>query len=161
MRFDPNQDGLSHINIYSKGKTELGRQLTNFSHFPIQTKDGKFNSVEGWWYWQIAKQNGILQKTGQLEKLRTCIGMEAKNFGRNIGIPDWPTTNKMAEFQTMFQEVAQAKIDQHVTLKQNLIQSSLPLTHYYVWGTPIKIHSPKEAEWITKIWEDIRKSLKA
>jgi hypothetical protein len=36
------QDGTTHINIYSKGKTELGRFLTNFAYigigYPIDMK---------------------------------------------------------------------------------------------------------------------------
>jgi hypothetical protein len=42
-------DGITHINIYSKGKTELGRWLSNFTYHPIETEDGKFDSVEGYW----------------------------------------------------------------------------------------------------------------
>ena len=40
-------DGVHHINVYSKSKTEIGRWLSNFSYSPIQTKDGDFESIEG------------------------------------------------------------------------------------------------------------------
>ena len=46
----PTEDGITHINIYSKGQTELGKMLSNFAKFPIQTVDGNFMSVEGYWY---------------------------------------------------------------------------------------------------------------
>ena len=48
---NPKQDGISHVNIYSQGKTELGRMLSNFYHYQVITKDGNFTSVEGYWYW--------------------------------------------------------------------------------------------------------------
>ena len=43
---DPKLDGIEHINIYSKGKTELGRLLTNFAQTPfIHPEYGRFESV--------------------------------------------------------------------------------------------------------------------
>lgn len=32
---NPLEDGITHINVYSKGATELGRLLTNFAHTPL------------------------------------------------------------------------------------------------------------------------------
>ena len=49
--FTPSTDGIDHINIYSKGKTSLGRWLSNFAKSPIETEDGHFDSIEGYWYW--------------------------------------------------------------------------------------------------------------
>ena len=51
MILTPQNDGITHINVYSKGKTTLGRWLTNFAHTPIDTIDGHFESIEGYWYW--------------------------------------------------------------------------------------------------------------
>jgi len=49
---DSKMDGVTHINIYSKGKTKLGRLLTNFAHTPFTHAEyGQFASVEGFWYW--------------------------------------------------------------------------------------------------------------
>jgi hypothetical protein len=68
------EDGIDHINIYSKGKTELGRWLSNFSECAIKHPfDGYFNSVEAYWYYDI---------TGN-EDLRLTSGFEAKQLGRN------------------------------------------------------------------------------
>ena len=50
--FQPNEDGITHINICSKGKTELGRLLSNFAHTPFWLQGaGRFESVEGYWFW--------------------------------------------------------------------------------------------------------------
>jgi hypothetical protein len=54
----PEEDGVTHINIYSKGKTELGRWLTNFSYSPFNHPEyGKFLSMEGFWYWDSRPRN--------------------------------------------------------------------------------------------------------
>ena len=47
----PMNDGVDHINVYSKGATELGRFLTNMNNIPVNTKHGRFQSVEGYWHW--------------------------------------------------------------------------------------------------------------
>ena len=44
-------DGMTHINVYSKGKTEIGRWLSNFAYSPIDLgNEGYFSSIEGYWY---------------------------------------------------------------------------------------------------------------
>ena len=65
-------DGVHHINVYSKGKTEIGRWLSNFSYSPIQTKNGNFESIEGYWYW-ITTLN---------DRLRELHGFPAKKLGK-------------------------------------------------------------------------------
>ena len=49
----PATDGINHINIYSKGKTEVGRILSNFNtpFFKYETPHGKFRSLEGYYHW--------------------------------------------------------------------------------------------------------------
>lgn len=44
-------DGIEYINVYSKGKTKIGRFYSNFEKTPIETEDGRFNSIEALWYW--------------------------------------------------------------------------------------------------------------
>ena len=48
--FLPAEDGITHVNVYSRGLTTLGRWLSNFAHCPIETEDGPFASIEGYWY---------------------------------------------------------------------------------------------------------------
>jgi hypothetical protein len=42
MIYKPEDDGKTHINVYSKGLTELGQFLSNFAEAPAQTPDGEF-----------------------------------------------------------------------------------------------------------------------
>ena len=45
-------DGITHINVYSKGATALGRALSNFARIPVMVvPNGRFESVEAYWYW--------------------------------------------------------------------------------------------------------------
>lgn len=35
-KYTPDNDGITHINLYSKSRTVLGRQLSNFAHSPFK-----------------------------------------------------------------------------------------------------------------------------
>lgn len=71
--FKITDDGITHINVYSKGKTELGRLLSNFSHTPFYGNDILFNSVEGWWQWFTTGK--------EYDYLKYLYGFKAKKRG--------------------------------------------------------------------------------
>lgn len=143
MTPDPAQDGITHINIYSQGKTELGRLLSNFAHTPFEhTEYGKFASVEGLWYWLL---------TGE-EFLREMSGYRAKEVGRKIlrkGNLD------LKKFEEDVKEGIRCKLRQHQKILKLLTESTLPLEHYYAYGGHVK--EPTEHRWIIEEIERIRK----
>ncbi len=117
--FDLENDGIDHINIYSKGKTEIGRWLSNFTHEPIIVPEhGNFSSIEGYWYW-LGTRN---------ERLRTAIGFGAKQLGKSLE----------SQFIEGFDDYIRKAID--IKLKSNrkmlviFSLTKLPFTHYYVYG---------------------------
>ena len=142
---DPAQDGNTHINIYSKGKTELGRFLTNFAHSPITTEDGLFTSVKGYWYWLSNRD----------ETMRTVSGWNAKKTGRTC-----PRTTQLTEqeFQRKIREACWIKIHFYQHMLKLFKESTLPFTHYYVFSNGFV----KDAgyKWITDIWELFRTFIK-
>ncbi|MFE4571397.1 NADAR family protein [Paenibacillus chitinolyticus] len=125
---DPLQDGVSHINIYSQGKTELGKMLSNFTKCDILTKEGQFSSVEGYWYWL-----GI-EDCSEKEVLRSLSGYQAKRIGSEL----------KKKYQTKKDEEFQAKILRSIweKVKKNshMFRSetaALPFEHYYNYGGKI------------------------
>lgn len=144
MKIDPAQDGVTHINVYSKGKTELGQLLTNFARTPFEhPTDGHFESVEGYWYWA---------KTGKnQDQLRRFYGFYAKDMGR--GIPTVFNPNFEADIISAIRAKAACNVD-----IQTLLASSgeLPLLHYYVYGGT-KVVMPKGHHWQLKEWHRLRK----
>ena len=51
-KFNPMQDGITHINIYTQGKTQLGRALSNLFDCEFTVPGyGDFKSLEGFWYY--------------------------------------------------------------------------------------------------------------
>ncbi|MFW6002245.1 MAG: hypothetical protein ACOCQD_02810 [archaeon] len=141
--FNCNDDGITHINIYSKGKTELGRFLSNFTYSPITLPDhGNFNSIEGYWYWLGTRD----------EKLRYLHGFAAKKYGRKLKrINNLPEK----EFQSLICRAIWRKIASNPHFYRELIKSNLPLTHYYIIMG--KCISPKNQEWLLNFINRIRK----
>jgi hypothetical protein len=125
------QDGTTHINIYSKGKTELGRFLTNFA----------YASVEGYWYWLSNRH----------EEMRIVFGWNAKKTGR-LHTKTIQLTEQ--EFQRKIREACWIKIHSNQDMLNSFKNSTLPFTHYYVFSNG----SVKDAgyKWITDMWRFFR-----
>lgn len=139
---DLNQDGISHINVYSKGKTELGRMLSNFFHSPFEYKNSQFESVEGFWYFTT---------TGK-EIFKYLSGWQAKSEGKTCHkINDEPS-------KSVLKEVYYAKLKYNEKIKSLLLDSNLPFEHYYVYGD--KVVEASNYLWTAKLWEEIREELK-
>lgn len=145
---DSAYDGLEHINIYSKGRTSLGRFLTNFENYPFNCEDGYFSSVEGYWYWLSA------DGSDQREELRNLSGNDAKKLGKKI------STGKrldQKEFARKISEAIKIKILKNPEMKQELMEKNLPLDHYYDFSG--KIVKLDKYYWIVRAILNIRHDL--
>lgn len=147
-KITPEEDGTTHINIYSKGKTELGRDLSNFAHTPFCHQDhGLFASVEGYWYWL----------TRQDDSLRHLYGFKAKEAGRSLpAIKQWHPE----QFKAFVCAALDAKLAKNLHIKQELIESTLPLEHYYAkyYGETLKVTVPGNSLWLLAHFEGIRQA---
>lgn len=139
-------DGVTHINVYSKAQTELGRFLSNFSDsYTLTDGDGQFRTIEGYWYWLSTKD----------ERLRHYPGYMCKKIGRELGGKDWLSED---EFQRKIMYAITVKIVSHLEMSKRLVETgSLPLTHYYVYGD--KLIFVQQAQWIIQLIDRIRTEL--
>lgn len=140
--WNPSEDGITHINIYSKGATDLGRWLTNFAHVPFTHPTyGEFNSIEALWYYA---------STGfQHEDLRSLSGFRAKEVGKKIPKVEIDSS----EFASIIKAGIRAKLIANPKMLGALIDTTVPLAHYYVYGGKA-VHAGYE--WIVLYIEDIR-----
>lgn len=142
---NPEEDGTTHINIYSKGATDLGKKLSNFYHAPIDTDFGKFQSIEGYWHWLRTKP-----KIEKRENLRNLWGSSAKILGGSL--EKNPNINE-EKFKFLIKYALLLKFDTYDTIREPFKKSTLPLTHYYVYGGKVQYAG---YEWIVKFLEDVR-----
>ena len=143
--YNDKTDGITHVNIYSKGKTSLGRMLSNFYEYPIKTTDGDFRSVEGYWYW-MSIDDAIIEK----ERLRELSGFKAKMTGIEI----LKTTNNghNSRFDVDFERKILKAIWYKFRRNTHLIlpaYKSMPLRHYYVYKDRI-IDVTHKYQWMIK-----------
>lgn len=156
MTINPDQDGYDHINVYSKGRTVIGVALSNFTRAPFTCSDGRFASVEGYWYWL-----SVPKDEPKRDLLKSAYGFQAKKLGRDLRGDDWTSTD---EFKAKILEALDAKIEQNPQLKEVFMESTLPFKHYYVFestkgGLP-GIYEEKSGQWMLDFFEQKRSDLK-
>ncbi len=150
--FNACEDGSTHINIYTKGNTELGRSLSHFAYTPFtHPYFGPFNCMEGFWYFM---RNGRTD-----DSLRYLTGMRVKLQGRSVRSQWYP------DFKQDILAANYCKVMQHEKIKKTLIESTLPFDHYYIFSarnakaSDILIN-PRDSDWLVKGWEELREAVK-
>jgi len=157
--YKPQEDGVTHVNVYSKSKCLLGRLLSNFASTPIVKNELQFASIESWWYW--TKANNIndnslfpLFSKEELDTLRESVGKEAKILFRKIYKED---SSSFSPKQEELKEVYELKLEAHPNIKELLLKNELPLTHYYMMFD--KKVSADDFLWTVNLWDEIKKEI--
>lgn len=131
-------DGTKVINVYSRGKTELGRELSNFARTPFRLPlVGWFQSVEAFWYWWTSG--------GKAPK--DTYGWNAKQVGL-----DFPRERDIPT-RSLLKSVYKRKLRDNPWLLEAVRKCDLPFTHYYVVKGRIK---QTEWKWTGELWNDFR-----
>lgn len=151
---DESLDGIEHINIYSKGKTLLGRKLSNFAFSPFNHPVyGPFNSIEGFWFFLKC----YLSHGDSHEELRSLDGYLAKKRGTELLGETTENVSLRKEFQEEIILAIKLKLKQNRDILNLLVDSSLPLEHYYVFkGKTNFAKDLPEYRWIVDAIEEIR-----
>ena len=128
MPIDPRMDGVTHVNVYSKGATSIGRFLSNFAHAPFSLPEhGTFASLEGYWYWLSVED----------DRLRHLYGYQAKKLGQDIRRRH--SGGQRGDFKDLILEAIRAKLRAHRDRWPELAATGdLPLLHYYVFNGKVK-----------------------
>lgn len=119
----PETDGKNHYNIYSRGRTELGRFLSHFTQHTTHTVDGTFESLEGYWYWLKYRDDA----------LRYLSGYEAKHYGETLAKMRVPQLSPDSDAfrRNILAATSQKLLTMPPLLKLRLTESKLPLIHAY------------------------------
>ena len=140
-------DGITHINIYSRGKTSLGRMLSHFQHMPfVHPAYGPFYSLEGFWFYM---RSGMRH-----DELRYVSGFKAKTMGKQFPLVTNP------HFREDIVAANYEKIKQNSQLYNAVRDSTLPFDHYYIFGPQSILVNAKVSSWLVDAFEDIRQSIK-
>lgn len=164
------EDGVTHINVYSGGKTELGRFWSNFACTNTMTPHGLFASLEG--YYHFLKVTRSLLNAGnytpclmgvseKLEKLRILSGKSAQLTGRELrkqlaGVGIYSVDVPDDWFNSCFKEALVNKLHDNEEMRDRVLSNELPYVHYYVMGKNVfyKEHFNWLTEQINSVIED-------
>lgn len=156
--YHPINDGLEHINIYSKGRTELGRILSNFyeEEFDTVNGDGKFMSIEGYYHWL-----GLDENCPNKDILRTLSGYKAREIGKNLK-RTFGTAKKytLEEFHHIICNEVRRKFYRH----QNLLVDDLSLwnakfCHYIILNNGEIKDLTEQYQWFVDCITETRKEI--
>lgn len=142
-------DSVTHINIYSQGKTQLGRALSNFADTPIDSVDGQFQSIEGYWYWLSCPDTYPYKND-----FRKLVGNAAKVRGREVGARDWLDAPL---FKLKIYNAMLTKLILHDSILLEFLTNKLPYRHYYVFKG--KVVEPTDGKWIIDMWTFLQEQL--
>lgn len=141
------EDGVTHINTWSQGKTAQGRWMSNFANTPFRHPEyGHFAGVEAFWYW--------LATGKQHDYLRRLYGASAKSAGSKQARVEVPE----AEFRAEIARVLRMKLEQaDDKIQRSFARSTLPFEHYFVFGAGKAVLVGREKHrWQMEIWEGLR-----
>lgn len=143
----PSEDGITHINIYTRGKTPLGRKATNLADIPTYHPTlGSFRTVEGLYYFC---------KTGKTDdQYRVISGFDAKKLGQSQPMV-W---NKDFQKEVRVAIIYKVMHSEEILSLLKQADPTIPFTHYYYYGTsdnPV-VRQPKGHEWQVELWEAMR-----
>lgn len=148
---DVTKDGKTHINIYSSGRTVLGRALSNFSYYRFTHDElGTFSGMEGLYYY--------ISTGMKHDAFRRLAGFSAKKLGKQLPRIEM----KKEEFERLLRlgcravyrdnpKIHDLILDQVIENKGELV----PFVHYYLNGLTASV--PVGNEWLVEEWEAIRK----
>lgn len=151
----PLNDGVDHINVYSKGVTQLGRMLTNLYNQDFSVPGyGDFKSMEGFWYYYLT---GCVH-----EEFKGYGGFDAKKNGKLFRDDRIDKDGLTDEQKSVILEAIRCKLRQNRPLLRELYQSDLPFKHYYFYGKPdnAKVIELPQYDWMLEEFTRIRGILK-
>lgn len=142
IEYNPDEDGITHINAANKGKTKLGKSMSNFGHFPfVHPKHGSFWCVEAYWYWILTGK--------QFDELRTISRYPSKQLGDELLKANPREHGFTEEEQEDILEALRCKLRQNKDLLNMLVKSDLPIVHYNWYGKDgkYKIYMYPDYQW--------------
>lgn len=157
--FTPDQDGINHINVYTKSQTEIGKMLSNLSNYGfVHPEFGSFKTLEGFWFWLVTDKKH--------HKLKELDGFNANKEGRKIcddSSIDYDSITSSNQFRDTFKSGIECKLRQNTFILQKLVETKeLPLTHYFFYSprdgdlSRAKTIDKPQHQWQMDILEDIR-----
>lgn len=160
MKLIPSEDGVTHINVYSGGKTPVGRFLSNFTFCKTDSRYGEICSIEGLYHYnkivRSCEAAGVDSSVYYPKRLLNMSGWKAQSLGREIRRSLYKDKVHVShEPDSVDNEIIEEAIRYKLQwLKENnhdlyieAVYHQLPYVHYYVQDNDKVIHH-KHFDWL-------------
>lgn len=172
-------DGINHINIYSKGRTALGKYLSMFQMCDVwyTTPHGKFKTLEGYYHFlrileyyeyvdgkpieEWAKDPRLMNS--DVSVLKHADGSEAIRYGRKLKKEIYGGTGYQPGYFTdralgflivaLIHKLQTPKDNECWVALKRVCDAGIPLVHYYVMDGTMK--QPSFSEFIPDLYKAI------
>jgi len=162
-------DGVTHVNIYSKSKTKLGRSLSHFSNFSFEINNMKFENFEGYYFYILLKEY-FKKFDYKVPKYFTTFLQTYQGSEIRKTVLEFIKINKIKQnelikiknseiFKSQIIQGLKERLKQNKILLQMLKENDLPFKHYYVYGDKI-IDKNDGFEYIIEFYNKVSKKLK-
>jgi hypothetical protein len=133
-------DGVAYVNVYSKGRTALGKMLSNFHPFKFKQSGKLFANIEALWVYL-----GIHPDDDNRDAVCMMPGVDAKKAGRRLRDPNY----RDPEFHAKILAAVRCKLEYYATQTPEifLAHANLPLEHYYSYSGKV-IDLKAEFAWL-------------
>lgn len=173
-KINPSTDGITHINIYSRGRTTVGRFLSNFEETNTPTPHGKFLTLEGYYHYLRILEYHEATFGAEIEdleipypftsELRALDGQRAIRIGRTMKSDLYGKTKYRAGKlrKKYMRSFGMALIEKLVMSRDNVVsgrniacaisdyvRNGFVLSHYYTTTDGMKF--PKFGEWLPEL----------
>lgn len=146
----PEMDGVDHINIHEKARTDLGKNLNNLSNIEFEIEGiGRFRSLESYYWWLVSRD----------DHFRCLDGHHARKDGKR-----WENSPEhvSGRYINALGDAACKRVIQNPKLKEALIASTLPFECYTYYGfSSTKVRRAKGYQNHTAILQVLRDRLRA
>lgn len=134
ININPLDDGITHVNIYTKGKTNLGKMLSNFHQCDIIIDGIKYRTVEHYWQWAKAIYVNDLATATSILKMRSAASVKKAGSDLNTKHGILSIYVKSEVFRELIRKAITLKVHSNASLKKLLTYNIRPFTHYYVYN---------------------------
>jgi hypothetical protein len=136
---DQTQDGVTHINIYSKGATWLGKFLSHRTLCELNMSEGKFLCVSAYWYYLTCKEDSRLNRVHDWET--ELLATQLTALPKKQQLP-------AAELQAKIKKALDAKLKWSEYWKEEFTESTLPFLQYYLDAEGNVVDESRKYRWL-------------
>lgn len=155
-------DGVTHINIFSKSKCELGRMMSNFYPSVVVYNGIEFANIECYWHWLKYDVSYIREYISpsiadKIDAIRCMDGINAKKYSRQLSHLYKHLMVQRSDFHDLIKTMIIQKVYHNRELLIGLSNTKLPFTHYYEYNGIVTHDSG--SQFLCDIYDEIRTSL--